>query len=526
MRKVALYGDEARAKVLAGVTAINNAVKVTLGPLGRNVLISTSKYDQQYVAVQNPVHITKDGYTVSGSFDVDDYHEKTGVLMVQEAAQKTVDQAGDGTTTTVVLLEAIVRLGMEAIKSGATPIQLKREIDAAVIDVVAHLKERAIQIDSNERIFNIATISANNDPEIGRLISDAFEKIGRDGMIDIEAGKGLTTEVKIAGGYRFGRGWLSHYFVTDRNKQICEMENPLILMYEKMITHHTQIIRAVEISLKASRPLLIICEDAKEEGMGFVVGNVLQGRAKICIVKSPGFGDLRSQEMEDIALLTGGTYMTDSKGTGIAEIELANFGSAKKVTISKEETIIVGGTSDAEQRINIVNQLFALAENAKAASEEDRPSIEARIARLKGGIAIIQVGGPTETEMKERLDRFDDAVRATKSAIAEGYVPGGGLVFRNLSVAYSGSTGGKGVVFKALLSPYVQICDNAGKDYMEVWREADYRDVGYNAKEDRTEDLVEAGIIDPVKVLRCALQNAASAATMILTTECLIADLP
>jgi chaperonin GroEL len=523
MIKRAVYGAEARSKVLEGVRKIAAAVKVTLGPLGRNVLISEGHWTDTGVAYL-PVHITKDGYTTTKGFDVEDPFEKIGVKMVKEAAQKTVDQAGDGTTTTVVLMEAIVAAGTELINNGYNPIQLKKEIDDAVSMIVREFQRMSEQIDSNERIYNIATISANNDQEIGRIIADAFAKIGKEGIIDLEAGESVNTEIRIADGYRFGRSWVSPLFINNKEKQICEFDNPLILLYEKVVIHHTQVMRACELATKVGRPLVIICEDAKEEGLGFMVMNTYQKRMQACIVKSPNFGDQRRQEMEDIALITGGTYISDSKGIEVKEIEFENLGQAKKIIINKEETIIIGGLSDKEA---VEAQLNELRMNLAQAKNEDAAwPIEGRIAKLTGGVAVIQVGGPTESEMKERLDRFDDAVRATKAAIAEGYLPGAGRMFESLSYGLS-DEGGQGVIKKALWQPFIQICKNAGVDPLAISLKLDGRPYhyGYNAKTSMITNLTVDGIIDPTKVLRCALQNAASAASMVLTTECLIADI-
>lgn len=554
MRKQTLYGAEARNKILEGVKKISSAVKVTLGPMGRNVLISQSMV-VDYGVHSLPIHVTKDGYTTTKGFDLDDPFEKAGVLLVKEAAQKTVDEAGDGTSTTVVLLEAIVEEAIKLIDSGANPMELKKSIDREVALVVARLKEMAVQVgDDNEKLFNIATISANNDIEIGRLIADAFKKIGKEGVIDIEMGKTSKTEIKIADGYRFERSYISPWFMTNREKQICEFENPIILLYEKMITHHTQIERALTISIQQSRPILIICEDSIEEGLGYIIRNRLEGRVKCCVVKSPSYGEMRRQDMEDLAVLTGGSYISDSKGVGVAEIEFENFGQAKKVLITKEETIIIGGNSDKIALENLLNELRM--NLAQANNEEERAPIEKRIAKLQGGIAVIQVGAATETEMKEKMDRFDDAVRATKAAISEGYVPGGGTAFLRLiskrinidivnipempmeevlriydqtGMEYYKSPSEElhaGIIFNILKAPLIQICKNAGveSDKILVGISSQTGAMGYNAKTGSIEDLVKAGVIDPVKVLRCALQNAASAASMIITTECLIAD--
>lgn len=530
MRKKTLYGSEAREKVLAGVKKIAAAVKVTLGPSGRNVLISQSAVID-YGVHNLPIEVSKDGYRVTQRFDLDDPFEKAGILMVKEAAQKSVDQAGDGTTTTVVLVEAIVEKGIELINAGANPMQLKKGIDKAVEYVVEELRKMAVPIKGDiEKIRQIATVSANNDSEIGDWIADAFAKIGDEGVIDLESSKGVSTEIKISDGYKFNKGWVSPMFVNNKEKQICEFIDPLILLYEKKITHHSQVEKALTIAMQDGSPILIICEDADEEGLAFLAMNTIQGRIKCCVVKAPSFGDARRIEMEDMAILTGGTYISDSKGVGIKEVGIPNFGMAKKVIISKDETVIIGGDSDKETLETLLNELRM--NLAEAKNEDEKFPIEKRIAKLTGGVAVIQVGAATETEMKEKLDRFDDAVRATKAAIAEGYVPGGGTAFMKIK-------SGDEVIDKVLQVPLTQICNNAGVDAIEIiqrmrnktykkdgleWDIGYTKNIGYNAKTDKIEDLVEAGIIDPVKVLRCALQNAASSAGMILTSECLICD--
>jgi chaperonin GroEL len=533
MNKKTLYGTEARAKILDGIKKISAAVKCTLGPLGRNVMISQSMI-VDYGVHSLPIMVTKDGYRTAICFDLDDPFEKGGVLLVKEACQKTVDQAGDGTTTTAVLLEAIVEEGIKLIQEGANPMELKRGIDKAVEHVVEEFKKAAVKIgNDNEKIFQIATISANNDPEIGRLIADAFKKIGAEGIIDIEAGKSVKTEIKIAEGYKWQYdNWISPLFINKPEKQICEFEEPLILLYHGRITHHTQVKRALEITMKEGRPLLIVCEDASEEGLAFLAMNNIQKRIQVCVIKSPGFGEDRRLEMEDIALVTGGSYISEARGLNIKEVELVNLGQARKVIVNKEETVIIGGIHDGEGLEKLLGNLRM--DLTRAKNEDERFPIEKRIAKLTGGVAVIQVGAATETEMKERLDRFDDAVRATKSAISEGYVPGGGLSFLNILMVIdldSPLSKGMQIIANIKTSILQQICKNAGVEYeqkaVQISSErikSKSLNVGYNAKTDKIEDLVEAGVIDPVKVLRCALQNAASSASMALTTECLICD--
>lgn len=523
MLKETLYGSDSRAAILEGVRKIVAAIRITLGPLGRNCVIAQSAIDN-YAVHSLPLHITKDGWTVARSFDTKDYFEKVGVMMVKECTYKTVQQAGDGTSTSAILVHAILERGVELVNEGANPMELKREIDAAVQHVVDELKKMSIPIKGNvERIREIATVSANNDKIIGDMIADAFAKIGDEGVIDIEPNPGVKTEIKIAEGYKFNRGWgeISNQFMTDREKMVCEFANPLILLYDKRITHHTQIERGLTLAIQANRPLFIICEDSEGEGLATLAMN--NGRSvKICIVKSPSYGDGRREEMEDIATITGGTYLSDIKGVGIKEVEIDNFGEADKIIATRDETIIIGGKSNHGSVENLLNELRM--NLAQAKNEDERAPIEKRIARLTGGIAVIQVGANTETEMKEKMDRFDDAIRATKSAIEEGYLPGGGSVFAKIDVSMS--TKGGQALFFALKEPLKQICANAGVEWGSILNKVinSESNIGYNAKTNSIEDLVKSGIIDPVKVLRCALQNAASSATMILTSEAMIVD--
>lgn len=519
MLKKAFYGSEARAKVMAGVNKIADAVCVTLGPSGRNVLISQSMI-VDYGTHSLPIHISKDGYTVAKAFDLDDPFEKPGVLMAKECTQRTVDQAGDGTTTTLVLMRAIVNEGVKLIEAGANPMQLKKDIDSMVETIVAKLKDMAIPIKGDiEKIRQIATVSANNDSAIGNMIADAFSKIGDEGIIDIEQSKSVNTEIKISDGYKWRNGWISPLFITNKDKQVCEFAEPFILLYDKRVTHHTQVERALQLVMKAGKPILIVCEDSAEEGLAFLAMNNIQQRIQCCVVKSPSFGDARREEMEDIALLTGGTYISDIRGVDIKEIEIENLGRARKAVISKDETVIIGGVHNGVDVEAMINELRMNLTQAK--NEDEKFPIEKRIARLSGGVAVIQVGANTDTEMKERMDRFDDSIRATKAAIAEGYVAGGGRTFQVLSFHVEHS-----FMQTVLLSPFKQICGNAGLDYMKVWEkfEGAHIHTGYNAKTEKVENLIESGIIDPVKVLRCALQNAASSASMILTSECIICD--
>lgn len=528
MNKKTLYGKDARASILNGIKKIAKAVKVTLGPAGRNVLLAESVL-VEYSTRSLPVHITKDGVTVAKAFEVDDFFEKPGVEMVKEAAKKSVEQSGDGTTSTVVLLEAIVERGVELINGGANPMLIKKGIDAAVETVVDSLNLMSTPVRGNiERIRQIATISANNDVEIGNWIATAFEKIGDDGVIDLEASRGVKTEISLAEGYKWDNGFVSPYFINNKEKQVCEFENPLILVYEKRLTHHKQIEAALQLSVRNTKPLFIVCEDVDDEALAFLSINNAQGNIRVCVVKAPSFGAERRTDMEDIALLTGGTFISDSMGVGIKDVRDVHFGTAKKVVVKKDSAVIIGGEGKKNKMEDLLNELKM--NLAQAKDEDEKFPIEKRIAKITNGVAVIKVGAATETEMKEKLDRFDDAVRATKAAIAEGFVAGGGSVFAALSYSDNSDTSdfGKGekLLRDSLISPFNQICENAGVDPSEkirIIRESK-EVVGYNAKTDKIENLVESGIIDPVKVLRCSLQNAASAAGMILTSEALIVD--
>lgn len=530
MTKTVLFGKEARDKILAGVKKITDAVRVTMGSSGKCVLIGNAVYQDGFVR-QLPSQVTKDGFTVTKHFNLPDLLENRGALMIKEAAQKTVDEAGDATTCTCVLAEAIVSEGVKLIDDGANSQELKKGIDAAVAMVLEKLKEMSIPVEGDiEKIFNVATVSANNDTVIGRMIADAYEKIGPYGVIDIEASNSRETEIKIADGVKIDRGWISNLFVNNRAKETCEFNDCLILLYDKRITHYTQIQRALELQLAMQKgnPILIICEDMDEQGLGFLAVNIHNGKIKACAVKSPEFGDARREWMEDLELLTGASYLSDLRGVGIKEIELEHFGLAKKVIVSRNDTVIIGGNVDKGKMEEVVADLKMNLTQCK--TEEERYPIEKRIARLTGGVAVIKVGAATEPELTEKLDRFDDAVRATKAAISEGFVAGGGVAF--IRIASSFPLGGiendfdKGynMVLNILSKPFRQMAENVGWDekkrLLEVLNASG--NVGFNTRTGELTDLIEAGIIDSTKALRCALQNAASIAGMILTTECLI----
>lgn len=517
MNKQVLYGKDARTRILEGVKKIVDAIRVTLGPQGRCVVIAQSAV-VDYGVHNLPLHSTKDGFTVARAFDLMDYFEKVGVMIIKECTAQTVTQSGDGTSSCAIIAHAILEKGIELIDKGANPMELKKQIDKAVENAIEQLKALSTPIKGDiARIRQVATISANNDPEIGNWIADAFEKIGDEGIIDLEASKNVRTEIKVSDGYKWDQSWTSPLFITNREKQIVELENPLILIYHNRINHHTQIMKAMELCQQSGKPLLIICEDAVEEGLAFMVLNTLQGRVKVCAVKSPAFGEDRRIELEDIAMLTSGSYISDVRGINIKEINVNHFGKAKKVIVTKEETIIIGGEGNKTVIENTINELRMNLVQAK--NEDEKYPIEKRIAKIKGGVAVIQVGAATETEMKEKLDRFDDAVRATKAAIAEGYVAGAGTTYLRIR-------SGNEIVDFAMDMILKQICLNAGVDADQTLKQVKELsgNMGYNAKTDKIEDLVESGVIDPAKVIRCALTNAASSAGMILTTECMIVD--
>jgi len=535
MNKQVLFSNESRQKLLSGIKKISDAVRVTMGANGKCVLIADALYNKDGFVVKLPVKVSKDGFTVTKYFSLNDHAENAGAMMIKEAAFKTVEQAGDATTCTCVLAEALISGGMKLIDEGANSQQLKKGMDSALQYVVEELKKISIPVRGNiDRIRQVATISANNDKEIGDLIADAYSKIGDDGVIDIEASQTGKTDIKVFDGFKFDRGWdgMSPFFINKPTKETCELENPLILLYEKQITHHTQFENAFKHVMPTRRPILIICEDAREEGLAVLVTNKMQGNVSVCVVKSPGYGIHRMEAMEDIALLTGATYISDSKGVGIKDMTLAHFGEAKKVIVSAKETVIIGGGGTEGDLNQFVAELRATITNEK--TEEEIAHIEKRIARLTGGFAIIQVGAATETELNEKMDRVDDAVRATKAAIAEGFVAGGGTAFLNIHVLYDGApkdnfTKGWNLLLEAINFPFKQICENSGVDSNEIMdklllaNKGDY--FGYNALTGEIVDMVEAGIIDATKALRCALVNAVSVSGMVLTSECAIITL-
>ena len=523
MAKEIKYDVEARELLREGADALANAVKVTLGPKGRNVVI-----DKKFGAPR----ITKDGVSVAKEIELDDPFRNSGAQLVKSVASKTGDDAGDGTTTATVLAQAILTEGMKNVASGANPLDVKRGIDKAVAKVVESIKAQAEQVEeSYEKIEQVATISANNDAEIGKLIADGMRAVSVDGVITIEDAKGRDTVLKTVEGMQFDRGYLSAYFVTDAEKMQCVMENPYILIYDKKISAINDFLPILNPAVQTGRPLLVIAEDVDSEALTTLVVNRLRTQLKICAVKAPGFGDRRKAMLEDIAILTGGVVISEEKGLKLEQATLEMLGSAEKVTITKDNTTIVNGAGEKE---NIQNRIAQLKnEIANTTSSYDKEKLQERLAKLSGGVCVLEVGAASETEQKEKKDRCDDALCATRAAIEEGIVTGGGVAYIRAQQALEGLTGdnadettGIAIVRRAIEEPLRQICRNAGLDGAVVVnkvREGE-GNFGYNAKTEVYEDLRAAGVVDPAKVTRVALENAASVAGMFLTTECVICD--
>lgn len=525
MAKIIKYNTEARELLKKGVDQLANAVKVTLGPKGRNVVI-----EKKFGAPQ----ITKDGVTVAKEVEFEDKFENTGAQLVKSVASKTGDDAGDGTTTATILTQAIVTEGLKNVTAGANPMDLKHGIDKAVAKVVEYIKNNAEVVGDNyDKIEQVATVSANNDPEIGKLLADAMRKVSKDGVITVEDSKTRDTTIGVTEGMQFDRGYLSSYFVTDTDKMECEMEDPYILIYDKKISNLKEFLPILQPAAESGRPLLVIAEDVDSEALTTLVVNRLRGSLKICAVKAPGFGDRRKAMLEDIAVLTGGVVISEEKGLKLEQATLEMLGSAKKVTVNKDNTTIVGGAGAKENIQERVNQIKNEIENTK--SSYDKEKLQERLAKLAGGVAVLYVGANSEVEMKEKKDRVDDALCATRAATEEGVVVGGGTTYIRAQKALEGLKGdnadeqtGINIVCRAIEEPLRQIVTNAGGEGAVVvdkvrQGEGDY---GYNAREDKYEDLRKAGVIDPAKVERVALENAASIAGMFLTTECLIVDKP
>ena len=524
MAKDILYNVEAREQLRLGVDALANAVKVTLGPKGRNVLI-----DKKFGAP----HITKDGVTVAKEIELKDSIQNMGAQLVKEVASKTADQAGDGTTTATVLAQAIVNAGIKNVTAGANPMDLKRGIDKAVISVIEDLKKQSREIgDAKEKIEQIATISANNDSFIGKKIAEAMERVKKEGVITIEEAKGVETEVKVVEGMQFDRGYLSPYFVTDTEKMEVVYENPFILIYDKKISNMKEFLPVLEKVVQTGRPLLIIAEDLDGEAIATLIVNRLRGNLKIVAVKAPGFGDRRKEMLEDIAILTGGVVISEEKGYKLEDATLEMLGSADKISIDKDNTTIVSGHGEKEMIEARVNQIKAQVE--KTTSDYDREKLQERLAKLAGGVAVIYVGAASEVEMKEKKDRFDDALHATRAAIEEGIIPGGGVAYirsinslEKLKGENEDEETGIQIVRRSLEEPLRQIVENAGLEGSVVVNKVKELkgDNGFNARTEVYEDLRHAGVIDPTKVARVALENAASIASMILTTECVLSEI-
>ena len=523
MAKEIIYNTDARERLREGADALANAVKVTLGPKGRNVVI-----DKKFGAPR----ITKDGVSVAKEIELDDAFQNAGAQLVKSVASKTGDDAGDGTTTATVLTQAILSEGMKNVAAGANPLDVKRGIDKAVAKVVESIKEQSEQVgESYEKIEQVATISANNDAEIGKLIADGMRAVSVNGVITIEDAKGRDTKLKTVEGMQFDRGYLSAYFVTDAEKMQCVMENPYILIYDKKISNIKDFLPILEPAVQSGRPLLVIAEDVDSEALTTLVVNRLRTQLKICAVKAPGFGDRRKAMLEDIAVLTGGVVISEEKGMKLDEATLDILGTAEKVTVSKENTTIVDGKGDKEQIQNRIAQIKA--EIANSTSSYDKEKLQERLAKLSGGVCMLEVGAASETEQKEKKDRCDDALCATRAAVEEGIVTGGGVAYIRAQKSLEGFTGdnadentGIAIVRRAIEEPLRQICYNAGLEgavIVNKVREGE-GNFGYNAKTETFEDLRKAGVVDPAKVTRVALENAASVAGMFLTTECVICD--
>ena len=519
------FSRDARERILRGVDILADAVKVTLGPKGRNVVIEKSF---------GAPRITKDGVTVAKEIELKDKFENLGAQMVREVASKTNDIAGDGTTTATVLAQAIVREGMKSVAAGMNPMDLKRGIDMAVIAVVADLKARSKPVANNAEIAQVGVISSNGDTIVGEKIAEAMEKVGKEGVITVEEAKGLDFELDVVEGMQFDRGYLSPYFITNPEKMSVELENPYILINEKKLSNLQALLPVLEAVVQSARPLLIIAEDVEGEALATLVVNKLRGGLKVAAVKAPGFGDRRKAMLEDIATLTKGETISEDLGIKLENVTLAMLGSAKRVTIDKDNTTIIDGAGDADAIKGRVEQIRAQIETTT--SDYDKEKLQERLAKLAGGVAVIKVGGSTEVEVKERKDRVDDALHATRAAVEEGIVPGGGTALLYATKALEGMKGanddqtrGIDIIRKALFAPVRQIAANAGHDGAVIsgkLLEGNDDTMGFNAQTDKYENLVQSGVIDPTKVVRTALQDAASVAGLLITTEAAITELP
>ena len=523
MAKEIKFDIKAREELKKGVDALADAVKVTLGPKGRNVII-----DKKFGAP----HITKDGVSVAREIELEDPFQNMGAQLVKEVASKTGDDAGDGTTTATVLAQSIITVGLKNVAAGANPMDIKRGIDKGVALVVEGIKEMAEEVgDDFKKIEDVARVSANNDEAIGRLIAEAMKKVKKEGVITVDEAKGTETTVDMVEGMQFDRGYISPYFVTNTEKMECEMESPYILIYDKKISNLKDLLPVLEGVAQSGRPLLIIAEDVDNEALATLVVNRLRGSLKICAVKAPGFGDRRKEMLEDIAILTGGVVISEEKGMKLDAATINDLGRAEKVNVNKENTTIVNGAGEKDAIAQRVAQIKAQIEQTK--SDYDREKLQERLAKLAGGVAVLHIGAPSEVEMKEKKDRVDDALSATRAAIAEGIVPGGGIAYIRCLSRLEGVKGGNdaettgiAIVRRAIEEPLRQIAANAGVEGAVVVQKVSEgeADFGYNARTDKYENLMAAGVIDPAKVTRVALENAASIAGMFLTTECVIAD--
>jgi chaperonin GroEL len=519
------FSQDARERMLRGVDILANAVRVTLGPKGRNVVLEKS-----YGAPR----VTKDGVTVAKEIELEDKFENMGAQMLKEVASKTSDIAGDGTTTATVLAQAIIREGSKSVAAGSNPMDLKRGVDLAVEAIVAELKAKAKKVTSNEEIAQVGTISANGDKEIGKIIAEAMKKVGNEGVITVEEAKSLETELDVVEGMQFDRGYISPYFITNADKMLVELENPYILINEKKLSTLQPLLPMLEAVVQAGRPLLIIAEDVEGEALATLVVNKLRGGLKVAAVKAPGFGDRRKAMLEDISILTGGQVISEDLGIKLENVALNMLGRAKKVSIDKDNTTIVDGAGKKADIAARVNQIKVQVE--ETTSDYDKEKLQERQAKLAGGVAVIKVGGVTETEVRERKDRVDDALHATRAAVEEGIVPGGGVALLRAIKALEGletdnddQKVGIGIVRKALQVPARQIVQNAGEDGSVVVGkilESNKYSHGYNAQTGEYGDLVSEGVIDPTKVVRCALQDAASIAGLLITTEAMVAERP
>ncbi len=523
MAKEILFNIDARDQLKKGIDTLANAVKVTLGPKGRNVII-----EKKFGAP----HITKDGVTVAKEVELADAYQNTGAQLVKEVASKTGDDAGDGTTTATVLAQAIVAEGLKNVTAGASPMDIKRGIDKAVAKVVESIKSQAEMVGDNyDKIEQVGTVSANNDPVIGKLIADAMRKVSKDGVITIEEAKGTDTTIGVVEGMQFDRGYLSAYFVTNTEKMECEMEKPYILIYDKKISNLKDFLPILEPAVQTGRPLLVIAEDVDSEALTTLVVNRLRSQLKICAVKAPGFGDRRKEMLEDIAILTGGVVISEEKGLKLEQATIEMLGTADKVTVTKDYTTVVNGAGNKDSIKERCEQIKAQIVATK--SDYDREKLQERLAKLSGGVAVLYVGAASEVEMKEKKDRVDDALRATRAAIEEGIIPGGGVAYIRAIDAIDGMKGdnadettGVEIIKRAIEEPLRQIVANAGKEGAVVVQKVreGKGDFGYNARLDIYENLHAAGVVDPAKVARVALENAASIAGMFLTTECVIVE--